>query len=853
MLRDDEGERVPAAVPPYASPGREVAAGLEVDPDVGLSSAEAAVRHAELGANELGAVPPPSVWRALREAITEPFVLMLIGAAVLAIVIGEVRDGLLILVGVIPIVAADVATTYRAERALEVLRQANAPHARVRRDGEPLLVLAREVVPGDVVLLATGDVVPADVRIVTARALLVDRSVLTGESLPERASEAPDAVDVALAERHSMAYSGTSVVGGHGEGIVVAIGVDTEVGLIAGSLGGDVRPRSPLEVELARLVRILLVVAVALVVVTVGLGLVRGNPIGETLLAGVAAAIAAIPEEPPILLAVILGLGAYRLLRRDVLVRRLNAQETLGAIDLILTDKTGTLTANRLRVVSVETPDGELAGTARAAALGEALRAEAEAWDRVRVGRSGAFAQAIHAELTALGTVPELAPEMLLEAEPPSDDRPFARTRCLDEQGPRELALGAPEAVLGLVRDGGGSAAAPDEPLGWEAVVSHRAERGGRLLLLARRADGDRWRPVAAIVFADPLRPEIHDALGLAARAGIQVVMVSGDHPRTALAIAREAGLPDGTLLTGAELQDMDDARLHDELGELRIVARATPADKLRLVRAAAAAGRTVAVTGDGVNDAPALHHADVAVAMGSGTAVAREAADLVLGDDSFGTLMQALREGRRMIANAQKGLVFLLTTHVALLGYILVATLAGFSTPLLPIQILWMEFFIDISASIAFEREAEEPDSMTRPPRRRGVPLLETPILVGVVLAGGFTGVAALALVMGIGGEAEHAAWMAFTTLVVAQVVRANANRTLRTSLLRIGPNPVLLGLGVCWVAVQAAIPHIPPLADAFEAVPLTGTEWLLVAAIALAPAIVAEGIRRTGRTWVA
>jgi Ca2+-transporting ATPase len=339
----------------------------------------------------------------------------------------------------------------------------------------------------------------------------------------------------------------------------------------------------------------------------------------------------------------------------------------------------------------------------------------------------------------------------------------------------------------------------------------------------------------------------------MAAAAGIQVIMVTGDHPTTARAIANAAGLPADAVVTGADIGAMTPDELAGRLRDLNVVARATPGDKLRLVRAAAESGRTVAVTGDGVNDAPALQRADVAVAMGSGTAVAREAADLVLGDDSFATLTGALREGRRIIANVEKGLVFLLSTHVALLGYVLVATLAGFSTPLLPIQILWMEFFIDASATVAFEREGEEPGAMTRRPRPRGQPLMTRPILLGIAGAGGFSALAALWLVLTTGGTLAHASWVAFTTLVVAQLVRANANRSLRQSLFRLRPNALLLGMGVVWLVVQAAIPYVPALADAFQATPLSAAEWSLVAIIALAPAVVAEVMRRTGRLWVA
>ena len=311
--------------------------------------------------------------------------------------------------------------------------------------------------------------------------------------------------------------------------------------------------------------------------------------------------------------------------------------------------------------------------------------------------------------------------------------------------------------------------------------------------------------------------------------------------------------MPRGRVVTGAELASWDDTRLDTELGSLHVVARASPDDKLRLVDAARRADRTVAVTGDGVNDAPALNHADVAVAMGSGTAVAREAADLVLGDDSFATLMNGLREGRRIIANVQKGLAFLLSTHVALLGFILLATIAGFSQPLLPIQILWTELFIDLSASVAFEREPEEPGAMRRPPRPRVQPLLDRWILIGTGLAGGFTALAALAIILLAGGGLDHARWVAFTALVIGQVVRAYANRSLTVPVHRLSTNGFLAIAAVVATALQVAIPFIPPLAGAFRATPLTPVEWGVVVAVALAPAVAAQVARSTGRRWIA
>jgi Ca2+-transporting ATPase len=358
----------------------------------------------------------------------------------------------------------------------------------------------------------------------------------------------------------------------------------------------------------------------------------------------------------------------------------------------------------------------------------------------------------------------------------------------------------------------------------------------------------------ALIGFADPLRDGIREALATARTAGIQTIVVTGDHPATAAAIAHQAGLERPNVVVGRTLESWDDAELAAELDRLQVVARSTPEGKERLVRVARAHGRTVAVTGDGVNDAPALNRADVGVAMGSGTAVAREAADLVLGDDSFATLMYGLREGRRIVDNVQKGLIFLVSTHVALLGFILIATIYGFGQPLLPLQILWLELFIDLSTSVAFEREPAEPGLMRRPPRDRRIPLLSREILLRITAAGGFSAVAALVIIATHPGSPDHARWLAYTTLVVAQVVRAYANRSLTVPLHRLGRNSFLLLAGLLVIAIQVAIPYIPPFAAAFRATPLEPDDWLIVAVVALAPALLAEVVRTVrGRLWIA
>ncbi len=720
--------------------------------------------------------------------------------------------------------------------------------ARVRRDGVAAETAATGLVPGDIVLLKAGDIVPADVRILAADRLLVDRSILTGELVPEPGTAEPDPADAPLASRHSMAYGGTCVVGGRGEGVVVAIGAGSEVGRIAGGLRSIERRRSPLQAELDRLVRILLVLATGLIVIVTGLGFLRGQEAGANVLAGISAAIAAIPEEPPVLLAVILGLGAYRLLKRDVLVRRLNAQETLGSIDLIITDKTGTLTRNQLEVASVRGLAGPVANEDRVTLLVEALRAEDDAWVRLEGTAPGSFTASLARAVEAAGGDGRLDPDDLIASEPVGEGVRLSRTQARTPDGTEELAIGAPEAVLALAGPPG------EERQGWLELTETGARAGERLVGLARRRNDEPWQMRALIGFADPLRDGIPEALATARTAGVRVIVVTGDHPLTAGAIAAHAGLETDRIVLGEDLATWDDARLMAELPQLQVVARSTPDGKERLVRLARESGSTVAVTGDGVNDAPALHRADVAVAMGSGTGVAREAADLVLGDDSFATLMYGLAEGRRIVDNVQKGLVFLTSTHVALLGFILIATLYGFGQPLLPLQILWLELFIDLSTSVAFELEKPEPDLMRRPPRRRGVPLLTAGLLARISVAGGFSAVAALVVMVAHPGPPDAARWMAFTVLVCGQAVRANANRSIRGSVRRLAPNWFLLAAGIAVVVIQVAIPYVPVLAEAFRAAPLTGPEWAVVAVIALAPAVLAEVVRSvTGRTWIA
>ncbi len=836
-------------------PADSVIEGLGTNPTTGLTQEQTSLRREQFGPNELETDQKTSIWRLLFNGAREPFVILLFVAGCLAIALGEVRDGLLVLVILAPIVGAGVVTEYRGEKALEALREAAAPLARVRRDGDVDDIPTRDLVPGDVVLLKTGDIVPADLRMYRTEALSFDRSALTGESLPEPATTDPDPEGAALADRHCLAYAGTAVVGGRGEGVVITTGLRTEFGRISQALAGRERRRSPLQREMDRLVKILFVVAISLIAIVVGAGFLRGHEAGKNILAGISAAIAAIPEEPPALVAVVLGLGAYRLLKMKVLVRRLSAQETLGSVDLIVTDKTGTLTENRLALTAIRTPKGTIEDQTRVGELASmAVRAEEDAWSVATGTKPGSFSRSLFAFLSEQAIILDLDPNDLIEAHPVSDEQPYSQTRAKTRTSEgktreEELALGAPEAVLDLC-----AGLSKKEKGTWQELIESGAEAGERLLLLARREAGGKWLPLGVLAFADRIRTGIREAMALAKAAGIQPLVVTGDHPTTAAAIAGEAGLPNTHVVTGTELATWDDARLAMELPTLNIVARAIPEQKLRIVDVARSSGRTVAVTGDGVNDAPALQHADVAIAMGSGTAVAREASDMVLGDDSFVTLMHGLQEGRRLVANVQKGLVFLVSTHVAMLGFILIATLAGYDQPLLPIQILWLEVFIDMLTAVSFEGEAEEPGAMQRPPRSRTKPLLDWTILSRICLAGGFSAVAALYLISQHSTDFMHAQWLAYTALVIGQVVRANANRSLAYPVLLRRPNTLLLAGGILCVAIQVAIPFVPGISDMFHATPLDAFDWMLVAIVALAPAVVAEVYRAVRhQPWVA
>ncbi|HXF71085.1 MAG TPA: cation-transporting P-type ATPase [Actinomycetota bacterium] len=843
------------------------AAGLGVDPAVGLTEAEARARLRRHGPNELP--PPPRVpWpiRLLR-LLGEPMsVLLIAAAAVDAFGLREPVDASAILA----IVALNAAIAFlqegKAAEALEALRRMESPRARVLRDGVVREVPARELVPGDVVLLAAGDRVPADLRLVEATLLEVDESLLTGESLP--VTKSPGAPEgVGLSERPATAFSGTVVTRGAGRGIVVATGAGTELGRIAAHLGAP-EAMTPLQRELRGLTLRLGAIAVAVAAGVFALIAVRTGLSGEGLqrafLAGVALAVAAVPEGLATVVTVALALGVRRMAARGAIVRRLAAVETLGAATAILTDKTGTLTENRMRLEAAATADlppgpfGALPPRARAAAARVAALCNDAALDPP----SGDPLDVALLEAVGSEEVRRLrASHALLGALPFEAGR---RRMTVAVRGPDGavalLVKGAPEVVLDLcsraATAAGEAPLGPGERLRLAGLVDELAATGMRTLALADRPlpgppadleEAEReLRFVALVGLRDPVRPQARAAVEEARRAGIRLAMVTGDHAGTAAAIAREVGLLEGEggVRTGAELRA---AGLPEDPLAVPVYARVDPDQKLALVEALQARGHVVAVTGDGVNDAPALRRAEIGVAMGRrGTDVAREAADMVITDDDLATIVHAVREGRGIYDNIRKVVEYLVGGNLSEIAVVVGALVLfpALGVPLLPLQLLWINLLTDGPPAIALAVDAIDPRVMERPPRPRGERLLSGRRLLVLVrraalMAGAPLG--ALAVARFAWGEPwAHARALAFTVLVVAHLLYAFAVRRPPgdpPSLRRLASNPWLLAGVGAGLALQLGAIVWPPARGVLGTAPLTPREWGLVLAGGLLP----------------
>ena len=848
---------------PDASPPSAIAA-------TGLTAGEAAARLAAEGPNELPSARDRGWLAQIAGVLREPMILLLLGAGLVHLLLAEPLDAGLLLGSVLLVIAISVGQEHRTEAALSALRDLSSPRALVVRDGVEVRVAGREVVRGDVVLLGEGDRVPADAVLVHATSLATDESMLTGESAPVRKAAAADAeapLGTPGGDDPASVFSGTLVVRGRGTAVVRATGAHSELGAIGGALGGLGGGRTPLQDEVDRLVRIIATVAVAAVaVVVVAYRLIRGDWL-EGLLAGIAAAMAMLPEEYPIVLTVFLALGAWRMSRGNVLARRSAVIETLGSATVLCVDKTGTLTANRMRVAEVvvdgrshAVDGGPLPTAARDVAETAALAASAGRFDPMdRAVRELAEA--------ALGLDVDGRDGWEVVAEYPLSDVLFATsTAWRRPDGTLVVATkGAPEAVARLCD----LSAAEAEAM--EAALAVAAEDGRRVLAVARghpSADASalpadqadlRLDLLGLVCLQDPVRPGVPDAVGECARAGIRTVMITGDHPTTALAIAREIGLGRTTdCLTGSDLEALDDEGLARAVERIDVYARVVPAQKLRLVRALQARGEVVGMTGDGVNDAPALAAADIGIAMGGrGTDVAREAAALVITDDDFTSIVRGVRRGRGIFHNLRKAMAYILAVHVPILGMALIPVfVAEWPLVLLPVQVAFLELIIDPACSIAFESEETDPAVMDQAPRRRGDPLLGAGVLRIAVLQG----LGVLAGVLGVflwgvsqdwdGGVVRSAA---FTALVAGNLALILTNRSWRLSAVRAlveRRNPVLPWILGAALGLLLLVLGVPVLRDALGFGMLAPGTGLVAAAAAVAGVAWFEAWKAVGRS---
>ncbi|MFZ5478786.1 MAG: cation-translocating P-type ATPase [Myxococcota bacterium] len=802
---------------------------LGTSPQAGLDPAEAVRRLAEVGPNALAEGKRRGPWRMLLDQLSDFMVLVLIAAAVLSGLLGDPEDTVAIVVIVVLNAVLGFVQEYRAEKAMHALQALAAPQARVRRGGQVAVVPSAELVPGDLVLLEAGNLLPADVRLVEAAQLRVEEAALTGEShAVEKAVDAVPAADAPLGDRRNVAFKGTMVTYGRGVGLVVATGMATELGRIAALLREEDAGKTPLQRRLAKFGQRLALAVLALCTLLFVIGLLRGEEPVLMFLTALSLAVAAIPEALPAVVTVALALGARKMVAQDALIRRLPAVETLGSVTYICSDKTGTLTENRMRVEEVRGgPD--------------LFRAIAHCNDAER-GADGAV-QGDPTEVALLEAAERagVRPDLPRIAEVPFDsDRARMSTVHRREGGVTVFTKGAPERVLEVCRE-----------VDRDAVLAEAeamAGEGLRVLAVATRSldalpdDAERDLEYLGLVgLMDPPRAEAAEAVRLCQTAGIHAVMITGDHPATAAAIARKLGIIDdgGVVMTGRELDAMPEDRFVERVDEVRVYARVAPEQKIRIVKALQARGEFVAMTGDGVNDAPALRRADIGVAMGKGgTDVAREAAHMVLLDDDFATIVTAVKQGRRIYDNIRKFIRYALTGNAGEIWALVLAPMVMLPIPLLPIHILWVNLVTDGLPGLALSVEPAERGIMRRPPRPPNESIFahglwQHAVWVGLLIGGVTLAVQAWAWTTG------HAHWqsMAFTTLTLAQMAHVLAIRSERDSFFTLGPlsNRWLLGAVALTFALQMATLYVPFLNPVFETAPLTPAELAICCGAAM------------------
>jgi Ca2+-transporting ATPase len=880
----------------HAVPENEVLDAAETSLD-GLSAEEARERLDVFGENSLEKGDTVSPWRILLAQFTSPLIYVLLVAFVITVGIDHYADA--IVIGAVLVLNAVIGFVqeYRAENAMAALASLVSPKARVRRAGTVREIDSTELVPGDVVMLESGDIVPADVRLVEATDFRLDAAILTGESMPVSRATEPVPAETAVADRTNMAYMGTSVSSGRGLGVVVATGEQTQIGTIAGEVRETERAATPLQTRMHRFGNAVSVAVLAVAVVIFAIGLWQGVPIADIFLLAVATAVSAIPEGLPVVMTVALAVSVRRMAGRNAIIRRLPAVETLGSCSVIVSDKTGTITENRMSVQRLWTAEGTIDVTGEGQSAAGEFRRDGEPREpesgsplyEALVAGTLANEATLDTEpdgtLTGLGDPTEtallvagrkggLSRAQLVAARPQVGHRPFesehqyAASAHEGDDGTVTYVKGAPERVVEMcetmVTDDG------TEPLDSDAVLDQAetfASDGLRVIALARgqgnQTTGAEPTALSFLGFAgmlDPPRAGVPEAIESCSRAGIRVMMVTGDHARTAQAISSKVGIDSDRVLTGTEIAALTDEELTERLRETSVFARIAPAQKHRIVTLLQADGETVAVTGDGVNDAPALKAAHIGAAMGiSGTDVAKEASEMVLTDDNFATIYAAVEEGRTVFSNVRKATMFLLTTGVALVlailatfflavGGVLPRAEAGvFPLLLLPAQALWLNVVNNGIQDVALAFEPGEREQYERPPHPPDTGLLsrqlfERTALVGTVLA---------ALAVGIfwfevsaGASLAYAQTAALSTMVVSMALFLGTCRSETRWVLGKSPlsNPLLFVGTLTALAVHIAALHFGPTQLLLGVQPIALGSWLRIVAIAPSVLVVAE-----------
>lgn len=798
-----------------------IAIGERLHPPLqGLSEVEAAKQLAEVGPNELLREDPTSPWRILAGQFASPVIWLLLFAAGISGALGELVDA--IAIATILVVNAFVGffQEYRAERAVLALRAMTAPQARVLRDGRPVVIPAISVVPGDILMLEGGDVVAADARLVEAHRLTTNEAPLTGESMPVEKSLSPSDPTGPLAERYDHVFAGTSVATGTGRAEVVATGMQTELGKIAHLLARATETTTPLQKRLAKVSRTLMVACLGIVALVAVVGIARGQSLFDVFLSAVSLAVAAVPEGLPAVVTVALAIGVQRMAARHVLVRKLHAVETLGCATVICTDKTGTLTTGSMRVRELWGPNHERLIYAGAACCDASLDPD----QRSGVGDTTELAILIEAAERGVHREEIEASSPRVEVIP-FDPSTKQMAVCRAEGGERRWVVkGAVEAVLPACSRG---------TEGAQDVAGQLAARGLRVLAIAEGASRSDLTFLGLVGIADPPRTEAIEAIAAARGAGIRTVMITGDHKLTARAIACEMGI----------------IRSDEPIEEL-VHARATPEDKIRIVREWKARGEIVAMTGDGVNDAPALREAHIGIAMGKGgTEVTREASDIVLADDNYASIVAGVREGRGIFDNIRKAVVYLLAGNAAELAVMLVAALAGMPLPLVPVQLLWINLVTDGLPALALVMDPTDRDAMRRPPRGPTEPMLGrsewlTIGLTAIVQTAVTLSVFAWALSARDYIEARN---LAFSVLVFGELFRAFASRSDRKVFWQVGAlgNLMLLLVVMISALVQIGIHHIPWTQTLFQIGGISMSDCALAIALGLIPVTVLELVK--------